>query len=139
MAALTAARPIKSFGATKTRRYKVGVDVCYAGGMAMIDSAGFAIPAQASVSNQGVVGLFKETVDNSAGSAGDKWAEVLSGEFELAADTIAQTSVNNIVYADDDQTVDETQATNCPVAGVLVEVVSAAAAIVAIGPDVRQA
>lgn len=137
MAALTAARATQSRGKVTTRRYKVGVDVCYAGGMAMIDSAGYAVPAAAAASNLGCVGVFKETVDNSGGSAGDLWAEVEAGEFLFAADSVAQANVNMVVYADDDQTVDETQATNCPKAGILVEVVSASSAWVLMGPGVR--
>lgn len=115
------------------RKIPMGVDIIYAGTMVMIDSNGFALPAQASASNKGVHGVATETVDNSAGSAGDKSVEIQEGEFKFAGDTLEQNDVGSVVYADDDQTIDETQATNCPRAGILTEYISASEGWVMIG------
>ena len=124
MTALAAARPTKSKNLGAKKRYPCAVDIIYAGGMVMIDSAGYANPALAQSANTGVVGVATETVDNSGGSAGDEFVVVQEGWFLFAGDSIAQTSVGLPVYADDDQTIDETQASNAPVAGILMEVVS---------------
>lgn len=97
----------------------------YAGTIVMIDSAGYARPAAASVTNKGVVGVATAKVDNSSGSAGDLNVIAQEGEFLFAGDTLGQDDLNAIMYADDDQTIDETQATNCPRVGFLTEFVSA--------------
>ena len=102
-----------------------GIDICYAGGMAMIDSDGYIYPAKAQVTNKGCVGVFTATVDNSGGSAGTLNATFQEGEFLFAGTTLAQTVVGAKVYAEDDQTIDETQGSNEPLAGVATEFVSA--------------
>lgn len=124
MTALAAARYTKSKNLGPKKRYLCGVDIIYAGGMVMIDSAGYAMPAAAASANTGVVGVATATVDNSGGSAGDEAVVVQEGWFLFAATTIAQTSINLPVFAEDDQTVDETQGANEPIAGILREVVS---------------
>lgn len=136
MTALSAARLTKSKNLGAIKRYPCGVDIIYAGGMVMIDSAGYAMPAQAASANVGVVGVATETVDNSAGSAGDANVKVQEGWFLFAGTTLGQTSVGLPVYAEDDQTVDETAGSNEPVAGILIEYVSASSGWVMIGPNV---
>jgi hypothetical protein len=124
MAALSAKRATDSRNLGKTHVYLMKASTTvYAGGMVQLDSNGLAIPAGASASNKGVVGVALETVTSAA--SGSYYVTVQEGEFKFAADTIAQGSVGSLVYADDDQTIDETQAANCPKAGILEEVVSA--------------
>ena len=140
MAALAANRATASRNTGAIRSYPVvASDIIYAGSMVHVNSDGYAAPAAASASSTGVVGVAIEKVDNSSGSAGDLDVMVQEGEFLVAATSIAQTSVNLLVYASDDQTVDETQGTNEPIAGILTEVVSATSGWVLMGPGVRQA
>jgi len=136
MAALSAARITKSKNLGAIKRHPCGVDIIYAGGMVMIDSAGYAMPAAAASANNGVVGVATETIDNSSGSAGDLNVKVQEGWFLFAGDTLEQEDVGHVVYADDDQTIDETQASNAPVVGILMELVSASSGWVAIGHTV---
>jgi len=118
MAALTAARLTARKGEIKQIvSYKLAAVKCYAGGIAMLDSAGYLTPAAASATNAGCPGVFEKTVDNSGGSAGDLSVNVLTGRFKFAGTSVAQTSVGLLCYAEDDQTVDETQGTNEPKAG----------------------
>ena len=126
MAALSAARMTKSRSPGRLVAYKVtSGETVYAGGLVMISSAGTAQAAAASASNQGCVGVATATV---TGSAAGETVVVQEGIFLFAGDSLAQTAVGAKVYAADDQTVDETQATNCPVAGICVEFVSASSA-----------
>ncbi len=132
MVALSAKSVRASRRLGKMVSYSAGVGTIYAGALVMIDTNGFALPAAASAGNNGCVGVAIATVDNSGGSAGDLKVTVQEGEFLLAASTIAQANVGELAYAEDDNTVDETQATNEPVAGVFVEFVSASEAWVAV-------
>ena len=126
MAALSAARMTKSRSPGRLVAYKVtSGETVHAGGLVMISSAGTAQAAAASASNQGCVGVATATV---TGSAAGETVVVQEGIFLFDGDSLAQTAVGAKVYADDDQTVDETQATNCPVAGICVEFVSASSA-----------
>ena len=126
MAALSAARMTKSRSPGRLVAYKVtSWETVYAGGLVMISSAGTAQAAAASASNQGCVGVATATV---TGSAAGETVVVQEGIFLFDGDSLAQTAVGAKVYADDDHPVDETQATNCPVAGICVEFVSASSA-----------
>lgn len=132
MAALTAARATESKDLGPKRRYKMAVSTTiYAGGMVMLNSSGLAVPAVAAAANQGVVGIATSTVTSPA--SGDTYIVVQEGTFKLAATSIADTSVGLLVYASDDQTVDETQGVNEPRVGFLVEVISSTSGWVAIG------
>jgi hypothetical protein len=79
----------------------------YAGSLVMIDG-GYAKPA-ATATGKVVLGRARQTVDNSAGAAGDKTVEVERGTFKwtnaTAGDAIAQANVWADAYALDDQTV----------------------------------
>jgi Uncharacterized conserved protein (DUF2190) len=124
MSAATAKRATDSRNLGNTHVYLMKASTTiYAGTMVMLDSNGLAVPAGASASNKGVVGVALESVTSAA--SGSYYVTVQEGEFKFAGDTLAQGSVGGLVYADDDQTIDETQASNCPKAGILEEVVSA--------------
>lgn len=132
MAALSAARMTESRNLGVKRRYKMAASTqIYKGGIVMLNSSGLAVPATAAASNQGCVGIATE--DKLSGTATTLYITVDEGEFLLAGTTLADTSVGLVVYAEDDQTVDETQSTNEPIAGKLVEVESATAGWVAMG------
>lgn len=133
MTALAAANFPNSRNTGAKRKYDAAVDICYAGGFAMINAAGFAQPATAEASNGGVVGIFTETVDNSGGSAGDLKVEVQEGDFLMTAVSIVQGDNGSVMYALDDATFDETQLSNQPIVGKLVEFVSATSGWVAVG------
>lgn len=112
----------RNLGLTHPYLMKASTQI-WAGAMVMLDSNGLAVPAGASASNKGVVGVALESVLSAA--SGSYFVTVQEGEFKFAGDTLAQGSVGSLVYADDDITIDETQASNCPKAGILEEVVSA--------------
>jgi hypothetical protein len=86
--------------------------VAYAGGIAVI-SNGYAKPG---VTGTGLVaiGRFEETVDNSAGSAGDKTVHIRQGVFQFknssSNDAIAQADVGEDCYIVDDETVAKSSA-----------------------------
>lgn len=132
MTALADERATKGRNLGAKREYKMADDTTiYAGGMVMINSAGLAIAAAPAANNKGVVGVATATVTNPSG--GTKFVEVQEGEFLFAGDTLEQADVGGIVYADDDNIIDETQASNAPIAGKLVEYVGASEGWVAIG------
>ena len=134
MAALSAKRVTKSRGITRKTRYLMKAsETCYAGGMVCLASTGLAIPAAAASGNKQVVGVAAATVTSAA--SGSYYVECLEGEFNFAADTLEQEDVGAIVFADDDQTIDETQASNALTAGKLIEYVSASEGWVRIGPE----
>ena len=88
---------------------------CYAGAMAVLDSAGRVKPGVAAT---GLipVGRFAETVDNSTGDAGDVQATVEPGIYRFAnsaaADEITAAEIGDRCYIVDDQTVAATSDTN---------------------------
>lgn len=132
MAALTANRTTKSKDLGAIRRYQLAASqTIYAGSMVMLDSAGLARPAAASVSNNGVVGVATEK--STSGASDTIYVKVQEGTFLMAGTTLAQASVGDLVYAEDDQTVDETQGSNEPRAGFLVEIESASLGWVKMG------
>ena len=122
--ALSAARATESKNPGPIKRYLMTASkTIYAGSLVMIVNAGTAEPAAAVASNQGVVGVAIKTVTSAA--SGSYYVQVQEGWFKFAGDTLSQGDVGLPVYADDDQTVDETATTNAPCAGVLMEYVSA--------------
>lgn len=79
----------------------------YAGSLVVL-SAGYAAPGSTALSLK-AVGRANETVDNSAGAAGDKTVAVERGVFLFAQDSsIAQADVGATCYIVDDQTVTKT-------------------------------
>ena len=134
MAALSAKRVTKSRGITRKTRYLMKAsETCYAGGMVCLASTGLAIPAAAASGNKQVVGVAAATVTSAA--SGSYYVEVLEGEFNFAGATLEQEDVGGMVFAADDQTIDETQGSNYPTAGKLIEYVSASEGWVRIGPE----
>ena len=133
MTALSAARQTPSRNLGGIVEYQLAAVQCYAGGICMLDSAGYARPAAASVSNNGCVGVFLDSVNNSAGAAGDLSVQVQEGEFRFAATTLGQLTVGDLVYAEDDQTIDETQTGNEPRCGICTERTSASIGWVRMG------
>lgn len=124
MGALSANRISNYKGTPTLQRYPVNAaSVIYKGALVVIDTDGYLRPA---VDTTGfiVVGIATEAV--TGGSAdGDETCEVMANiVVELAASSIAQTSVPLKVYVVDDQTIDETTPANSVIAGLLVEVTS---------------
>lgn len=132
MAALTSARNTDTRNLGPTRFYLMADSTqIWAGSMVMINSAGLAVPAAAAAGNLGVVGLAKES--KLSDTSGAIWIEVQECEALFVGTTMAQTAVNVAVYAEDDQTVDETQGANEPLAGYCSEFVSATSVWVRLG------
>jgi hypothetical protein len=126
MTALAAAaqRPSRNLG-KKIRVPLNAASQVYAGSLVMIDSDGYGRPAAALASNGGCIGVATE--DKLGGAAdGDEYVTVQEGEFLFTGTTLAQSVLaTGKVYAEDDNTVDETQGSNEPLAGIVTEFVSA--------------
>lgn len=106
--------------------FKVAVAKIYEGALVAINAAGYADNA-GDDANTVVVGVADETVDNSGGSAGDLEIKVRrSGVFNFVAGfSAAQSDVNSLAYASDNQTVNlAANLTNDVLVGRIVEVVS---------------
>jgi len=133
--ALSADTPLSSRGLGNKYRYPVAASATiYQGSIVMIDSAGYARPAAASVTNAGCPGIAVAGQDNASGSAGALFVEVQEGEFLLGCTSVAQSCVGDIAYANSDNAVDETQSSNCPRAGIFRQYVSSTSAWVLMGP-----
>lgn len=104
----------------------------YRGSMCMVNSSGTVEPAAASASNNGVVGFAVKQVTSAA--SGSYYVTCVEGWAKMAADTIEQEDVGVIVYASDDATIDETASSNEPIAGTLIEYVSASVGWVHFSP-----
>lgn len=78
----------------------------YQGTLVFLTASGYADDDTATGVN-GFLGIAKEYVDNSSGSAGDLSVEVYTdGDFELVgAGTYSQANVGDIVYAEDNYTI----------------------------------
>src|SRR3989304_706417 len=76
MTVLSAARNTQSREA-KEKRYAVAVAKVYKGSLVCLNTAGYLGPAADTAGYSGVVGVADETVDNTAGSAGDLWCRVI--------------------------------------------------------------
>lgn len=106
--------------------FQMGVEKIYEGALVSVNAAGYAVNA-GDDANTVVVGIADETVDNSAGSNGDKEIKVRrTGVFTFVAGfSAAQADVNSLVYASDNQTVDlAANLTNDVLVGRIVEVLS---------------
>jgi len=86
-------------------------DIIYEGSYVEVLAAGHIQPAGVGSSLQGA-GIALETVDNSAGSAGDKTCKVLVGCVVADALTATVANIGDAVYASDDQTLTVTASTN---------------------------
>jgi hypothetical protein len=129
MVALAAntARPSRRLG--KLHSYPVLTNVnIYQGSLVMITAAGWATIPAADAGNAGCVGVAVARANNTGGANGAIDVTVQEGEFLMTGDTLAQTIQGKVCYADDDNTVDETQTANFPRAGLVAEFVSASSA-----------
>ncbi len=103
----------------------VASDVIYKGALLKHNAAGYLAP-MAAESGAFFAGIAYETVDNSAGSAGDVACKVMKvGTFLMVTSGMAQADVGSTVYASDDATFSTTQASNEVAVGVITEYVSA--------------
>jgi hypothetical protein len=121
--AVSAQRPSRKLGVFHTIPVNAA-SVIYAGSLVMVDADGFARPAAALASNQGCLGVATASVTGGAAD-GDTSVVVQEGEYLFTATSAAQTNLNELFYASTDNDVDETQGANEPVAGRLVQYVSA--------------
>lgn len=87
----------------------------FGGSLVAKDASGNATPGATATTILGM-GRAKETVDNSAGSAGDLSCEIEKGIFRFgnsaSTDTITQADIGNDCYIVDDQTVAKTSGTS---------------------------
>lgn len=116
------------------RSYPVAAVHIYEGTLVYLTAAGYATDVTATGVN-GFVGIAKEDIDNSAGSAGDLNVEVWAeGDFELTLTGGAQAEVGSIVYGDDNYACVVTIGATSVAIGRIVKHVSSTKAIVAISP-----
>lgn len=134
MAALTADRITskKMTGNLKSHKVKDATKI-FAGSMVAVQADGHAVPASDAAALK-VVGLAKNTVDNSSGADGDLDVLVEEGLFKLDATSITQAMEGQIMYVADDHTFDETLGTNGVKAGRLLEFISTTEGWIFISP-----
>ena len=126
MAALTADRnTLARSGDLREPPVKANA-LLYAGGMAALDAAGFAVPA-AAVATLRVIGRVRTRADNTGGTDGAIRVQVEPGVFRFgnsaAADAIGLKDVGQPCYAVDDQTVALTSSSGArPFAGTIFDV-----------------
>jgi hypothetical protein len=109
MAALTTERDTKHREHSRLRSLPVAASTTiYAGSLVCVNAAGYAVPGSTATTLQ-AVGRAEKTVDNSAGVAGAKNVDVVSGIFKFgnssSGDAIAIANRFDTVYIVDDQTV----------------------------------
>jgi hypothetical protein len=126
MAALTAGRNTpEAIG--ETQEFPVlAATTLYAGGLAVLDSAGWCRPAYVATGLT-CVGRIEKNVDNATGANGDLNVPVKAGTFRLAnsaaGDLIAQADVGADCYLVDDATVAKTNGSSTrSVAGKIMQV-----------------
>ena len=104
----------------------------YKGSKVCLNTAGFAV-AGADTAGYKYIGEAYETVDNSAGAAGDRSIRVhRTGIFKMTASSITQAMVGKLMYLVDSGTVDD-NSTNFIIVGTLVQYESATVGYVDIG------
>ncbi len=113
MTALAAQRILEYFGDLPRQHTKpMGVDIAYKGGLVAPNATGYML-AGGSTNALDCIGVGMHTVDNSAGSEGDKELRYQSGVHSLgnsSGDPIAEADLPALVFAEDDQTVAKTDA-----------------------------
>lgn len=100
------------------------VDILYAGGMAVLNSSGYIVPAGSTTGTTAVLGRIERTVDNSAGSAGDLNVPILAGQFKWdnSGTSILSTHRGQLCYAVDDESVHISNAGGRAIAGMIMRV-----------------
>lgn len=126
MAAISTAANRLKRGVGKVRSYKLAAVSVPKGALVAINAAGFATNGADTAGFLGTVGVAAESVDNSAGSAGDKRIKVdFDCEFLFTASSITQAMVGTAMYTVDNNTVDDAAGpTNDIAVGKLTEFVS---------------
>lgn len=99
----------------------------YKGALVVLNSAGFAVGGTTATTHVATVGRAAETVDNSAGSAGDLNITVEAGVFKYGnsatTDEITKVQTGAVCYVVDDQTVAKTNGSSSrSVAGTVIKV-----------------
>lgn len=119
----------------KSQQFPVAGSVhIFQGSLVMVGSDGYAAPAATVAVGNPIVGVALAEADNSTGAAGDIDCVAQEGVWLFAGTTLGQDDVGRRCYAEDDNTVDETQGTNLePQVGVIVEYVSSSSAWVRVG------
>lgn len=93
--------------------YKLGAVKVYKETLLSLRSDGYAYPARSGTVGDIFIGVAVETVDNSAGSAGDKGVRVYkSGTFVFAKATAVIADLIAPMYASDDSTLTATTTNN---------------------------
>lgn len=125
-----------TLAAAKPRAYELGdieeigvvaSDIIYEGAAVGLNSASGRPLSAGDV----FLGFAETTVDNSAGSAGDKRVRLrVRGQIQLAVASVANTDIGKPVYASDDDTFVLTQSTNTHI-GRVARFISSGVAIVA--------
>lgn len=123
MAALTAEKQVQEKDGV-VHAAPMGAAVIYRGAMVMHNTSGFLVPC-ATAAGSFFAGIAEETVNNSAGAAGDEVCRYkMEGRYLLEGAGFVQGDVGEIVYASDDQTITKTSLNN-PIVGRVDEYVSA--------------
>lgn len=107
--------------------FKQGAEKIWEGALVMVNAAGYAVNATDTAGGV-IAGIADETVDNSAGSVGDKSIKLRrKGIFTFVfGGTATIADVNTLVYVVDNQTVDLVGVTtNDVLVGRIVEFVTA--------------
>lgn len=111
MPALTAERNTIERNGSSLNLPAAAAKKIYAGSLVARDGSGNATPGAAATTLKGV-GRAEESVDNSAGAAGDLTVKINKGIFRFgnstSADLIATADIGNDCYIVDDQTVAKT-------------------------------
>jgi hypothetical protein len=123
MAALTKDR-ITQKKNTGLQGYPMAAVKIFANSLVCKNAAGFAAPAADAASFK-LLGVAVETIDNTAGAAGDMRIRVEAPiRARFAATSITQAMVGNPMFIVDDQTFDDAVGTNSIKAGILDEFIS---------------
>jgi hypothetical protein len=118
------------------KSFPMGDDIIYKGGFVTLNTDGYAV-AGVDTASYRFAGVAVEQGDNDGGPEGNVWVRVYTeGVFLMAATSITQAMVGQMMYLVDDQTFDDTTVTNYIPVGVLVEYVSTTSGWVDIGPAV---
>jgi len=127
MTAITVAKKSTDRQDGEILSFKQGAEKIPEGALVMVNAAGYAVNATDTAGGV-LVGVADETVDNSAGSVGDKSIKVRrTGVYTVVfGGTATIADVNTLVYVVDNQTVDLVGVTsNDVLVGRIVEFVTA--------------
>lgn len=126
MAAATAPRDGQK-KAAELMLYQIGAVQVWKEALAFVRADGYAYPARAVASNTDIfIGVFYESINNSAGAAGAQSAKVYkNGSFVFAHTGLVQANVGSPAYASDDQTITATPGSTVKQIGYIAEILSA--------------